>query len=47
MTDFSYFIGIDVSKEKVDIFFTKNGRYYSVSNDELSVEKALKKYTCN
>jgi transposase len=43
MADFSYFIGIDVSKEKIDVFFTKNRSYCTVSNDKLSIEEAFAK----
>jgi transposase len=43
MADFSYFIGIDVAKEKIDIFFTKNRQYHIVPNDALSIENEFEK----
>jgi transposase len=36
------FIGIDVSKNKLDVYATKNKKYYSVSNDKKGINSLLK-----
>ncbi len=39
---FSYFTGIDVSKDKVDIFCTETSTYISVKNSRADIKKAMK-----
>ena len=39
---YANFIGIDVSKNKLDIYDTKNEKFYSVSNDTKSINCLLK-----
>lgn len=41
------FIGIDVSKHKLDVYFTKNKEFYSVSNDKKGIKSLLKAFKPN
>jgi transposase len=43
MGNFSNFIGIDVSKKKVDLFSIRNSLHRIISNDEESLRKELSK----
>jgi transposase len=42
--NFSNFIGIDVAKDKIDIFSSATSRYLTVANDEESLRKAFEKF---
>jgi transposase len=41
------FVGIDVSKHKLDVYSTKNKKYYSVSNDKKGIKSLLKVFSPN
>ncbi|GHU19682.1 hypothetical protein FACS189472_09840 [Alphaproteobacteria bacterium] len=39
---FKNFIGVDVSKDKIDIFSSLDGKHLEVKNDQKSITKAFK-----
>ena len=41
---FNNFIGIDVSKDKIDIFSTKENSHFTVKNNAKEIKKFFKKF---
>ncbi|GHT97114.1 hypothetical protein FACS1894126_0460 [Alphaproteobacteria bacterium] len=41
---FKNFIGVDVSKDKIDIFSSLDGKHLEVKNDQKSITKVFKKF---
>ena len=44
---YTEFVGIDVSKDKLDIYETKNNQYFTVTNDKKGIRFLLSKIERN
>lgn len=44
MCEYQYFTGIDIGKDKIDIFCTQNARHYSVPNKRDKIQSTMRRF---